>query len=83
MDTEDKDGADTLAWDTGARLCDDSSTSPGGILTQAPEIPGSGPQQLVAPRGQGLGVGGGGRTKDGATGHPERGAGVRLQPSPA
>lgn len=80
MDTEDKDGVGSLAWDAGARLRDDSPTSLGGILALAPEIPGSCQRQLVAPRGQGRGVGVGGRTKGGATAHPEGWAGVRLQP---
>ena len=46
MGKEDKDGADTLAWDMGAWLRDDSFPSLGGVLTQALRIPGSSQQQL-------------------------------------
>lgn len=79
MDTEDKDRAGTLDWDVGGKLCDDSSTSLGGILIQRPEIPEPGQQQLVAARGQGMKGG-----QDIGRGHspPGRRGAARLQPSP-
>lgn len=58
-------------------LCDDSSTSRGGIRTQRPQIPGTGQEQLVVARGQGTVA----RTGGGAwatSGWMGRGAGPGL-----